>query len=62
LEEGQEEMLLKKGQRKEKAMKHGTNVNTIHQFWHRERKEVTKNKERKIQITKKKLKNGWEKI
>jgi len=27
-------------------------MNTIQQFWHKERKEVTKNKERKIQITK----------
>lgn len=35
-------------------------MNTIQQFWHKERKEVTKNKERKLQITKK-LKNGWDK-
>jgi len=28
-------------------------MNTIQQFWHKERREVRKNKERKIQITKK---------
>jgi len=52
--------LIEKEQRNEKAMKHGQKHEHNTAILTQKKKDVTKNKERKIQI--KKLKNRWEKI